>query len=238
MHFLAPVQAENDVFHLLVEELRHIVLEQKPVRGEGEQELFAPLCRLFLSVIDGFLYDVEIHERLAAEKVRFEDLAVARIFDEEVDGLFGDFQAHELAAGVVGALVGEAVFAAQVAVVTDVQAERLDLVRLDGVRLDLLREQKPLLLQFGEVGLVFLALFGGDGGSIHLFSQLFAQDERAFFVAFVQRRAARIEYVIIVFEIENVNHRKKPLHTFLFWAEGTRDFHLLAMAKTSIPQSP
>ena len=86
-------------------------------------------CSLLFGVVHRLFDDVEIHERFAAEKVGFENFATARIFDEKIDRLFRRFQAHELAAGVVGAFVGKAVFAAQVAIVADVQAQRLDLVR-------------------------------------------------------------------------------------------------------------
>ena len=60
----------------------------------------------------------------------------ANAVSREVDGGKRRLAAHHFALGVVGALVREAVLAAEVAVVGDVQAQRLDFAALHGVRLD------------------------------------------------------------------------------------------------------
>ena len=137
MHFGAAVQREDDVLHLLVEESDGLVVEKKAVGRRREEEALAQLCRLFLGVVHGILDDAEVHEGFAAEEVHFEHLPLPALSEQEVDGGKRRLAAHHLALGVVCALVRETVLAAQVAVVRDVQAQRLHLVALHGVRLDL-----------------------------------------------------------------------------------------------------
>lgn len=146
MHFLPAVQRQNDVLHLRVEKFDRVVVEEQSVGGRRKEEALAALCRLFLGVCNSRLDDVQIHERLAAEEVNLEHLSCAAVPDEEVDRLFGGLRAHHLARGVIGALVRKAVLAAKIAVVADMQAERLDLVRFDGRGGDLLLVEKSRVL--------------------------------------------------------------------------------------------
>ena len=136
VHFGAAVQREDDVLHLLVEEFDGLVVEKKAVGRRREEETLAELCGLFLGVIDGIFDDAEVHQGLAAEEVDFEHLPLSALSEQKVDGGKRRLAAHHFALGVVRALVGKAVLAAQVAVVRDVQAQRLDLMALHGVRLD------------------------------------------------------------------------------------------------------
>ena len=137
MHFGAAVQREDDVLHLFVEESDGLIVEKKAVGRRREEEALAQLCGLLLGVVHGILDDAEVHEGLAAEEVHFEHLPLPALSEQKVDGGKGRLAAHHLALGVVRALVREAVLAAQVAVVRDVQTQRLHLVALHGVRLDL-----------------------------------------------------------------------------------------------------
>ena len=136
MHFGAAVQREDDVLHLLVEELNGLVVEKKAVGRRREEEALAELCRLSLGVIHGIFDDAEVHQGLAAEEVDFEHLPLSALSEQKVDGGERRLAAHHFALGVVRAFVGKAVLAAQVAVVRDVQAQRLDLMAFHGVCLD------------------------------------------------------------------------------------------------------
>ena len=171
VHFLPAVQAQNDVFHLVIEKFRNVVFQQKSVRRESEEKFFAALCRLFFRVGDGLFDHVEIHERFAAEKVGFQNLARTRIFDEKIDRFFRRFQRHELAARLVSPFVRKTVLAAQIAVVADMQTKRLDLVALDGARLFLGREQKSRLFQFVKVRLRRAYFLFGDIRKVDAFAE-------------------------------------------------------------------
>ena len=136
VHFGAAVQREDDVLHLLVEELDGLVVEQEAVGRRREEETLAELCSLLFGVIDGVFDDAQIHQGLAAEEVDFEHLPLSALSEQKVDGGERRLAAHHFALGVIRAFVGKAVLAAQVAVVRDVQAQRLDLMALHGVSLD------------------------------------------------------------------------------------------------------
>ena len=73
-----------------------------------------------------------------------EHAAVAAVGYEEIYRLFRRLFAHELARGVVCALIGKAIAAAQVAVVADMYAQRLYIARLDGAGGRFGRVQQPL----------------------------------------------------------------------------------------------
>ena len=83
---------------------------------------------LFADVFDGLLDDAEVHQRFTAEEVDFAVLALAfGALDEQVYSALGDVEAHQFPlVRVVVPLGGEAVLAAQVAVVSDVQAKGFD----------------------------------------------------------------------------------------------------------------
>ena len=110
--------------------------------------LFALLARVRHNIFDC----AEAHQGFAAEEVGFEHLAVAAVCDEEVDGLFSRLLAHKFAGGMIGAFVCEAVAAAHIAVVADMYAQRLYLVRLDGVNGRFGRVQKALSFKRFDVG--------------------------------------------------------------------------------------
>ena len=76
-------------------------------------------------VFNGLYYRIPRHERLAAEEVKLELLAVGGALDKEVDSLLAGFGGHNAALAAEVALLREAVLAAEVAVVGNVQAHGL-----------------------------------------------------------------------------------------------------------------
>ena len=71
---LSSVEAQNNVAHLAVREVDHVVVDQHAVRRQCEAEVLAGLLLAAARVGDEFLDDVEVHQRLAAEEI---DLEVA-----------------------------------------------------------------------------------------------------------------------------------------------------------------
>ena len=111
---------------------------------------------LLARVLDYLLYNVEIHERFAAEKVKLEVAAVSGLLDKKIYRLFACFKVHQRSALAVIALAREAVFTAQVAVLSYKQAHSLyrRSDRRKGVLLIIvLREQDLILIKRIKLGI-------------------------------------------------------------------------------------
>ena len=142
VHLPSAVDGQHDVFHFAVEKIDGVVIEKKGVCGGCKQKLFAVLFALFAGVGHHVFYDVEAHERFAAEEIGFENAAFAAVGYQKVYRLFCRLFAHEFARRVIGSFVGETIAAAKIAVVADVYAQSLYLVGLDGIRFNLFRFEK------------------------------------------------------------------------------------------------
>ena len=83
---------------------------------------------LFLrpSVFYQLLHHFPVHGGLSSEEIHLQVVPGSGIRDEEIQRFLSDFEAHQGPAAVILALFGKAVPARQVAVVGDVQAQRLD----------------------------------------------------------------------------------------------------------------
>ena len=161
-----------------------------------------------LGVIDRLFNHGEIHQRLAAEKIHFEDFSPAAVFDEKIHRRFRGFLAHELAGGMIRALVREAVAAAKIAVVADMNTERLYLVALHGIGLYLFLEQKSLFFEPLHVREDIFDFLVGDISNIDGLSLLFgAEIIRGGLVAFVQGAAAHVVDIVFIAIVENVYHK-------------------------------
>ena len=122
----SSVERKNDIAALAIREIDHIVVDQNAVGRKGETEVLALLLLDRSGIRDKVLYDLEIHERLTAEKVDFEVMAVAGIFNQKIKRALTDFKAHDRAVAVVFALRREAVGAVEIAGMRDMQAQRLN----------------------------------------------------------------------------------------------------------------
>ena len=151
----AAVERQNAVVHVLIDVPALVLVEQQAVGGDGEAELLAVLLLDGARVIDRLGNGVPRHERLAAEEVHLDVAALARTRDNEVDRLLRDLGRHDLAALTKVAGGREAVFAAQIAVVRDVQAERLDRCADRNIAADVnvvvLREKLACLFQLVQL---------------------------------------------------------------------------------------
>ena len=81
---------------------------------------------LLLSSICHKIFDnLPVHQRLPAEEVYFQVSSAAGIGDQEIQCFLSDLKRHKRPSSVVFSLFGETVLASQVAVMRDVEAERL-----------------------------------------------------------------------------------------------------------------
>lgn len=78
------------------------------------------------AVLHQLLYHFPVHERLAAEEVNLQIVTVSGIGYQEIQCLLTNLKAHKGTTAMVLAFLCETVFAAQVTVMRDVQAQRLD----------------------------------------------------------------------------------------------------------------
>ena len=151
---LAAVQGQHHVGHLPVDIVDVLVIEQHAVGGDGKAEHLVMLFLQGAGVGHRLLHRVHGHEGLAAEEVDLNVPALARLLHHPVDGLLGGLGVHgHPVAGAEVAGAGEAVPAAQVAVVGHVEAQGLH-HRLTGqlhgglrVQIVVAGEQQTLVLE-------------------------------------------------------------------------------------------
>ena len=149
---------------------------------------------------------MQAHQRFAAEEIDFEHSAIAAVFNQEIYCALCRPLAHKFALGMIRALVGEAIAATEVTVVTDMYAQRLDLVRFDGARRRLFLEQQALLTERGYIAFN-LRNFALRKVGLFCLSQLIVKVRVGFIVALVQTAAARIVYVVVTFVFKDVDHK-------------------------------
>ena len=123
---LAAVQAENDVAHLAVGEVNHIVVNQNAIGGQREAEVLVVLLFNAAGIGNQLLDHVKVHQRFAAEEVHLQVAAVPGMLNQKIQRALADLKAHHRAVAMVLPLAGEAIGAVQVAGMRHVQAERLD----------------------------------------------------------------------------------------------------------------
>ena len=126
VHLFAAVQGQNAVVHFPIDIIDGIVVQQDAVRRDGEAEMLSAFGLPGAGVGHRFFHHIHGHQRLAAEEIDFDVAARSGALDDEVDGGFGGVRIHQKAAGAEIAGGSKAVFAAEIAVVGYVQAQRLD----------------------------------------------------------------------------------------------------------------
>ena len=75
--FLTAVQRKDDVMHFLVAEFRYLIVQEDAVCRKGEADILIVELFLLSSVCNELLYDIPVHERLAAEEVDIKVLVEA-----------------------------------------------------------------------------------------------------------------------------------------------------------------
>ena len=126
MHFLPAVQGQDEA-DVVVGEIFHLLLiQQHAVGGEGHFDFLVVFLFLLMDVINGLLHHMPVHERFAAEEIQFAVFSGAAVGNEEIHASSCHVKGHEHAPLAVAALPCKAVLAAEIAVMGNVQAQRLD----------------------------------------------------------------------------------------------------------------
>ena len=120
------VQAQDDIGHFPVAEFRDLVVQENTVGGQREPELLIMFLFLRSSVFYQLLHHFPVHGGLSSEEVHLQVGPGSGIRDQEIQRFFSDFETHQGSAPVILSFFSEAVAARQVAVVGNMQAERLD----------------------------------------------------------------------------------------------------------------
>lgn len=168
---LATIEGKNGVHVFVVDPFSNFVVQEHAIGGEGDFQNLAELGCALVAIFHHFFADWQIEQRLAAEKIDLNMGAMLRRFHEKIDGFLANLCAHQRATAAVSAAVGEAVAAAQVAVVGHVQAEGFD-DRL-GVRRKLteidVRKEHAFVDQFcdpvGDIARILFAIGGSRGAN-------------------------------------------------------------------------
>ena len=146
LDLLRAVDRDGHADALVGEEVDDVGLQQRGVGGQAEVDQLALLGGGAPRVADGALEHLEVHQRLAAEEGDVRGLADAGFLQREIDRRLRRLLAHELRlAAVLGVddlvlAVLVAVLARQVALVGDVDHQRLDRHRRQR---DDLRRRRP-----------------------------------------------------------------------------------------------
>ena len=164
VHLRPPVDGDDDVVHLAVEEVHDLVVHKHGVGGGGELEHLAVALLQLAAVGHDLPDDGEVHQRLAAEEVHLQVFAPSAVGHQPVQRLLARLGAEQAAAvHVVFAGVRKAVLAAQVAVVRGVQAHGLDHAAVGGLYVGVVvgRVQIPLVDELAKLGDGFLRFLAG-----------------------------------------------------------------------------
>ena len=94
---------------------------------------------LLPSICNKLLYYIKIHKRLAAKEIHFQIAALSGIGNQKIQCLLTGLKIHKRAPSVVLALFRKTIFAGEIAVMCDMQAQRLDyrlmLLKINNMRL-------------------------------------------------------------------------------------------------------
>ena len=126
MDFPSSIQTDHDVVHLPIDKRNHFIVERNAVCSHGKVDLLAKPFFLFAAVGDNLLANIKIHERLAAEEIHFQMLSRTAALHQKIDGGLADGERHQHPRAVKITGGSKTVFAAQIAVVRNVQAKRFD----------------------------------------------------------------------------------------------------------------
>ena len=107
---LAPaVKTQHHIAHLAVGKVNNVVVNKHSVCRQRKTEVLARLFFNAARIGDKTLYHVEVHQRLAAEKVDLKIAPFARIGYKKIQSLLSHLKAHHRALAVVFSLTGKAV---------------------------------------------------------------------------------------------------------------------------------
>ena len=156
MDLFSAVYAEYQICHLLIRKLHDFIIEQHAVGGQRKAEFLMVRLLQRPAVSDQVFYHLPVHKRLPAEEIHLQIHPAAGVRHEEIQRFLSHFQTHQRPSAVVFALPRKAVFTCQIAVVGNVQAERLHyrLPVFEGiyvVLVDILRKKLSLRFQIQDL---------------------------------------------------------------------------------------
>ena len=122
---LAPVQRQHHIAHLPVGKVDHIIVDQQAVGGKGKAKVLIMELLLFPAIGHQPLAHIPVQQGLTAKEVHFQIPAAGTVGNEIIQCLLAHFIGHDLTLAVVLSLAGKAVFARQVAIVGNMQANGL-----------------------------------------------------------------------------------------------------------------
>ena len=126
MHFLSAVQGQNQADMVIGEILHLLLIQQHAVGGQGHFDFLVVLLFLLMYIINGLLYHMPVHERFAAEEIQFAVFPGTAVGNQEIHAPPCHIKRHEHAPLAVTSLACEAVLAAEIAVMGNIQAQGLD----------------------------------------------------------------------------------------------------------------
>ena len=122
---LAPVQRQHHIAHLPVGKVDHIIVDKQAVGGKGKAKVLIMELLLLPTIGHQPLAHIPVQQRLTAKEIPFQIPAAGTVGDQIIQRLLAHFIGHDLTLTVVLSLAGKAVFARQIAVVGNMQANGL-----------------------------------------------------------------------------------------------------------------
>ena len=112
---------------MVIRQILHLLLIQKhSVRRKRHLDFFIVFLLLLANIGHRLLHHMPVHERFTAEKVQLAMFTVSAVGDEEINSPARHIEAHEHTPLSISSLSGKAVLAAEIAVVGDIDTQRLD----------------------------------------------------------------------------------------------------------------
>ena len=220
VHFRAAVHAEDHIAHFFIAEIHDLIGEEDAVGGDGEAEILIVELFLLPAVGHQLLDHFKIHQRLPAEEIHFQVLTGAGVLDKKIKSPLAHFIGHQGTFALVFSLPGEAVGAAQIAVMGHMKAEGfyngLALFEIDGhIFKGIFCEKLVLLFQSLDIIKYVLQIFRShfrisflNNGFDLLFRGVFIKADYIIgdVVHIVDAAAVHVENNIIAVQLKGMNH--------------------------------
>ena len=126
MHFFSSIEGKNQADMIIGKVLGLFFIKQHAVCCKRHLDLLMMLLFLVMDIVYSLLYDMPVHQRFAAEEIKFAVFSRTAVGNQEIDSSSGYIKAHQHAPLAVSTLAGKAVLAAEVAVMSDIDAESLN----------------------------------------------------------------------------------------------------------------
>ncbi|MPM73476.1 hypothetical protein SDC9_120456 [bioreactor metagenome] len=153
VYLFSPIQADDDIMHLAVDERDLLVVKRDAVGGNRKMDDLIIFFLQLAPIGDQLFADRPVHQRFAAEEVNLQMLSRSAMFHQKIQRTLAGFQRHEHALAMKISRSGKTIAAAQVTVMRNMQTHGFYRAAAENLRSSRrLRLKRAAGLQFLQIG--------------------------------------------------------------------------------------